>query len=185
MRMFENDDQKLQRVEAQLRDAVSRSSLNILQQWNFVDENQRGSLDYDSFGRLVGMYDRTINQGEIKLLFAKLDDEKKERVTKMSFMSEFGGSSIDPYSESKAMRLLADIKEKLQAMTKADALRLFNYIDRSGDGNIVMSEFEEFVKGADPRIEIGDIINMFRCIDTDKNKAITFDEFSKAIAPRG
>ena len=177
LKHFEDEDEKVKRLVARLRDIISRSKMDLLRTFEYYDRQELGVIGFNNFKQVLLEYDRGMNLADIELIFKKLETPGTGTISKNVFIKELYQGTWQETNKKLAKDFLNEIAEKLTIKTEEDAANLYRIVDKNRNNKVSLEEFEEFVRAVCPHFTKNEPVAIFRIFDQDHSGFISYQEF--------
>ncbi|KAJ2773363.1 hypothetical protein IWQ56_001023 [Coemansia nantahalensis] len=162
---------------------------------NEVDMDGNGEIDFDEF---VGMMERQrartfITDAELETVFNKVDEDKDGSISDRQahaavkllgyalddkpVAAVLNGAAAKPTLDLAAFTALVRALPPLPEDPDAEYKEAFNVFDKDGNGRISKTELRQVMVSLGENLNDDEIDAMFGEADTNKDDAISFDEF--------
>lgn len=179
-------DEKSKEIIKKLQDMIQKFHLTVEGLFGSLSpsNNPKGELRFEEFRELILTIDKECSNEYIVYLFHKIDQDESKTISLEEFRHLFFEADYneyelfqDPFLEEKKYSILVTLK----AIAENNKMNLFTLFSMSGEKQLSFDQFLEMLRIIDLNITKKEVEYIFQSIDTDKNGAIDFEEFKKAM----
>jgi len=173
LRGFDVDEDSDKSVAEQLRDALSKSAVKVVDLFKDWDKDGNGKVSKEEFRKAMGLLGFSVPAEDIDALFDSWDPDGSGVLS----MGELGEQLSEHKAQLEAQRKARALKKRTQTEEKV-LLRGFD-VDEDSDKSVA-EQLRDALSKSSARV-----VDLFKDWDTDGNGKISREEFRKAMGLLG
>ena len=173
LRGFDVDEDSDKSVAEQLRDALSKSAVKVVDLFKDWDKDGNGKVSKEEFRKAMGLLGFSVPAEDIDALFDSWDPDGSGVLS----MGELGEQLSEHKAQLEAQRKARALKKRTQTEEKV-LLRGFD-VDEDSDKSVA-EQLRDALSKSSARV-----VDLFKEWDTDGNGKISREEFRKAMGLLG
>ena len=173
LRGFDVDEDSDKSVAEQLRDALSKSAVKVVDLFKDWDKDGNGKVSKEEFRKAMGLLGFSVPAEDIDALFDSWDPDGSGVLS----MGELGEQLSEHKAQLEAQRKARALKKRTQTEEKV-LLRGFD-VDEDSDKSVA-EQLRDALSKSSARV-----VDLFKEWDTDGNGKVSREEFHKAMGLLG